>query len=111
MQARLRPHQVDARAIEPGFEGVGPDAVEHGHGRHVQRIDQGFLDRNLAVEDAVEILGLVVAKARRRVHQPGVGRDDAVFEADAVDEGFQARSGRAQGARHVDPAACPVEPA
>ena len=36
-----------------------------------------FLDRDLAVKDAVEILRLVVAEPRRCVHQPGIGGNDA----------------------------------
>ncbi len=111
MQARFRPHQFYAHGVEPALERVGPDAVQHRHRGDVQGVDQGFLDRDFAVENLVEILGLIVAEARRYIHQLRVGRDQAVLETEAVDKRFQARPRRTQGARHVDPAARPVEPA
>ncbi len=63
------------------------------------------------MEDAVEVLGLVIAEACRRIHQPGIRGDDAVLKPDAVDEGLQAGARRTQGARHVDPAAGAVQSA
>ncbi len=43
VKAGLWPYQVNAGAIQLGFEGVGADAVQHGDGGHVQGIDQRFL--------------------------------------------------------------------
>ncbi|MEI9903139.1 MAG: hypothetical protein WDN06_03510 [Asticcacaulis sp.] len=81
VHARLRHHQVDADRFQTALENRRPDLVEHRHRRHVERIDQGFAHRHLAMEDAVEILGLVIAETRRRVHQAGVGRDQASSKA------------------------------
>ena len=36
VQAGLRPHQMHAGAVQPGFESVRADAVQHRHRRHVQ---------------------------------------------------------------------------
>jgi len=70
------------RRLDPGFEGRGADPVQQRHRRHVEGIDQGFAGRDRAVEDAVEILRLVVGEPSGRIIDLGVGRRQSVIEGE-----------------------------
>ena len=76
----------------------------------LQRHDRGQIERGLqcvahgdvARETAVEIVWRVIVEARRLVANEAVRMREQAVEGYAVDERFQGRARRAQGARHVD---------
>ena len=88
-----------------GHEARRPLRAQQLHRRQVQRLLQGHGGGDHAVEIAVEIMRRVAAGAHRRVLHHRVGHDQRIIERQPVEERFQRRAGRAQGAHHVHIAA------
>ena len=86
----------------------GADAVEHGHGRDIERQLQRLADRDGALEAEIEIFRRIGAVAHRPILDQRLRMDEAVLEAEPIDERLQRRSRRAQRLRHVDLAGVPV---
>ena len=78
------------------------DLVEHGDRRHVERHLQRPAHRHRALEREIEILRRIGAVAHRAILDQRLGMDEAVLEAEPVDERLQRRARRAQRLRHVD---------
>ena len=64
------------------------DLIEHGERRHVERHLQRPAHADGALEREIEILRRVGAVAHRPVFDQRLGMDEAVLEAEAVDERF-----------------------
>ncbi len=58
--------------------------------------------RHGALEGEIEVFRRIAAIADRPVLDQGLGMDEAVLEAQTIDERLQGRAGRAQRLRHVD---------
>ena len=93
-----------AGAAQGGHDAGGAKGLGHADHGDVQRLAQGLADGDGATEMAVEVFGLPAAEDGGAVLDQGFGVDQPVIEADGVDKGFQRRSGRADGAGHVDKA-------
>ena len=97
-----RQHQRPAGLLEPRGEAAGADLVEHGDRRHVQRQLQGAAHRHRALEGEIEILRRIAAEADGTILDQRLGMDEAVLEAEPVDERLERRARRAHRRRHVD---------
>ena len=98
----LRQHQRGAGLREPRGQAAGAHLIEHGQRRHVERMLQRLADRDRALEGEIEILRRIGAVAHRPVVDQRLRVDEAVLEAQSIDERLERRAGRTQRLRHVD---------
>ncbi len=98
----LRQHQRGAGLRQPRAQAADADLAEHRDGGNVERHLQRAAHRHRALEREIEILRRVAAVARRPVVDQRFRMQQAVLEAETVDERLQGRAGRAQRLRHVD---------
>ena len=94
---------VAPACVKPRRQPARAHPVQHGDRRHVERLLQRLAHRHRALEGEIEILRRVAAVARRPVLDQRLGMDEAVLEAEAVDERLQRRAGRAQRLRSCPP--------
>jgi len=80
----------------------GPDPVEHGHRRHVERHAQGFRRRHRTLERTFEVARRIIAERHRLVFHAARGMKDKIVEGEAVDERLECGAGRARAHRQID---------
>ena len=97
----LGQHQRGAGLREARRQPACSHPVEHGERRHVERLLQRLADRDRALEGEIEIPRRIGAVAHRPILDQRFRMDEAVLEAEAVDERLERRAGRAQRLRHV----------
>ena len=104
-QVRLgQRRQADRHTGTAQFAGKALRSVgfEQLHGRQVERGGQRLAGRHRADEAGSEVAGPVVAVVPGHVLQQRLGVDQPGIQGHAVEEGFERRTGRTQGAHHVD---------
>ncbi len=83
---------------------MSADSVQKAHGWHVEGKLQGLAYADIALIGHVEIARTVAEEVGRTIFNDCLLRNIALLEGEAVYEGFQRRTRRAQHTRHIHPA-------